>query len=171
MFTGLLIFSLLAYGLAFLVADAKIFGCPATDFYQDSEDYTYIRSAGILPLRQIVMRWRWCSRVVHALLTCYFCLGVWCGGLIHLSLVGLFQLEPSVPLLSSYPVLSRTLWGTVICTVMAAILGGGVCYLLELLIQLKEHLIGILEHRLDLLLLEKQRRQAREVVDVAPDIQ
>ena len=143
MLAALLVFSLLVYGLAFLVADAKIFGCPAKSFYQDPSDTDYIRGVSVVPLRQIVMQWRWCHRVVELLFKCYFCLGVWCGAAIHLFLVGLSQLDPKVPLLSSYPLLSSTTLGTVVCTVLAAVVGGGVCYILDLLVQVLENKVAI----------------------------
>jgi hypothetical protein len=143
MLAALLIFSILVYGLAFLVADAKIFGCPAKSFYDQPEDVAYIREVSILPLRQIFMRWRWCGRVIKSLLTCYFCLGVWCGALIHLALLGLHQLDSSVPLLSSYPLLSCTLWGTLVSTALAAIAGAVSCYLLDLLVQVLENKVAV----------------------------
>lgn len=165
MLAALLVFSLLVYGLAYLVADAKIFGCPARAFYADPTDVSYIREHCVLPLRQIVMRWGYplvsqesaLAALVSAeapaitpgkrsifklFLTCYFCLGVWCGALIHLALIGLFHLDPSVPLISSYPLLSLTLPGILVGTVLAAVAGAVMCYILDLLVQMLENKVA-----------------------------
>jgi len=149
MLAALFVFVLLVYGLACLVADAKLFGCPAKSFYADPTDEAYIREHSVLPLRQFVMRWRWCGRWVQLLLTCYLCLGVWCGAAIHLSLVGLFRLDPSVPLLSSYPLLSHTTLGVVICTALAAVAGGAACYVLDLSVQVLENKVALQEHAVE----------------------
>jgi hypothetical protein len=148
MLAALLVFPILVYGLACLVADAKLFGCPAKSFYADPTDVQYIRDHSVLPIRQIVMRWQrwsWLSRWVHLLLTCYLCLGVWCGAAIHLSLVGLSQLDPLVPLLRSYPLLSGTIPGTVICTILAAVAGGVSCYILDLVVRVLENKAALQE--------------------------
>jgi hypothetical protein len=144
MLAALLVFSLLVYGLACLVADAKIFGCPAKAFYQAPDDAAYIRESC-----QLVMRWQWCSHTVKLLLTCYLCLGAWCGGAIHLSLVGLFILDPTVPLLSSYPLLSSTLPGILIGTALAVVAGAVVCYILDLLVRVLENVVAAQDRAAD----------------------
>jgi hypothetical protein len=145
MMAALLIFFLLTYGLACLVADAKLFGCPAKSFYADPTDVQYIRENSVLPIRQAVLRLfpgTWFSRWIKLLLTCYLCLGVWCGAAVHLALVGLDRLDPTVPLLSSYPLLSSTALGNLVGMVLSAVAGGVACYVLDLLVQALENKVA-----------------------------
>lgn len=141
MLVTLLVFSLLVYGLAFLVADAKIFGCPTKAFLKEPTDVEYIRNAGVIPFRNILLK----SHFFQLLFECYFCMGVWCGAVIHLLLTLLHRLDNSVPLLDSYPLLSSSVFGIVVTTLLASILGAVVCYLTDLVVQVLESKVGSID--------------------------
>ncbi len=125
------LFSLAVYGLAFLLADAKIFGCPANGFPSDptEDDFAAVARKGMIPLRQLLLR----IRFLRKLLSCYFCLGVWCGMVVHGLLYTLAHVNP-------YWRDSYSLWGpleplnVIISTLLAALVGGPVCYAVDLVI-------------------------------------
>ena len=134
MLATLFVFCGLTYGLAYLVADAQIFGCSTTDYVADPDDHEYIRSAGILPLRPVVLRWAFFRKQFQ----CYFCLGVPSGATVHLLLLLLWHVDKNVPLLSSYFMLGRSALSIALTTVLAAILGCTVCGVTDLLVRVLE---------------------------------
>lgn len=77
-----IVFFLLVYGVIFLIADAEIFGCSTMGYLQDpgTEEWEqWTREAGVLKLRQKLLRFGFFQK----LFKCYFCLGVWCGPVVH----------------------------------------------------------------------------------------
>jgi hypothetical protein len=77
-----IVFFLLVYGLTFLIADATIFGCDTIGYLQkpyNEEWEAWVQETGILKIRQRLLRYRFFQQ----LFKCYFCLGFWCGMLIH----------------------------------------------------------------------------------------
>jgi len=124
----------MTYGLAFLVADAKIFGCPVTDYLEKPEDIQYIKTAGIVQLRQQLFRYI----ILQKLLSCYFCMGVWCGAAIHLNILAMHHY--GVQNLSSYFLLvqSEDAIAIILSTVNAALLGGPACYTVDLAVKALE---------------------------------
>ncbi len=115
-----IIFSFLTYGLAFLLADAKIFGRPVNDQTDES---------GIIPLRQHLLK----INFVQKLLTCYYCLGVWCGAIVFWIIV----------LAREYFTVSLSGIGDYVAgTVLSAILGGPVCYAIDLMMQALENIVS-----------------------------
>lgn len=134
MLATLALFSILVYGFAFLAADAKLFGCPVKDYNDNPTDVDYIRSCGTLPIRPIFLK----LKFFRELLSCYFCMGVWTGSAAHAVLV---LLAPyNVHILDSYILLSNTATGTAISFLIAAVIGGPVCYLADIMVQILENL-------------------------------
>ena len=74
------IFLMVCYSLAFLAADAKIFGCDTTSYKEDPTDTDYINPVGILRIRPLFLRFHF----FQELLSCYFCMGIWVGPVTHL---------------------------------------------------------------------------------------
>lgn len=143
MLATLVLFSLLTFGFAFLIADAKIFGCPAKEFvpaYDDAADGPTVFDPGIIPIRQFFLR----ATFIRELLECYFCLGVWCGILAHLTLLWMAQYNQLI--LNSYFILSTDGLGIVAGIFTAAVLGGPVCYITDLIVQIAENAVGALEN-------------------------
>jgi len=139
MLATLSLFALLVYGYAFLAADAKLFGCPTTDYKDQPDDTEYIRHAGILKIRQLFLK----NAFFRELFSCYFCLGVWTGMLAHGTLVVLAPYNPHI--LNSYILLSNDIVGSVSSFVVAAVIGGPLCYISEIVIQILEKLTDKLE--------------------------
>ena len=77
--TSLLIFILVCYSIAFLVADASIFGCGTVAYNEDPDDSRYVWSKGIFKIRPYFLH----IHFFRELFTCYFCLGVWVGPAAH----------------------------------------------------------------------------------------
>jgi hypothetical protein len=77
--TSLLIFILVCYSLAFLIADASIFGCGTAAYNEDPDNREYIWSKGIFKIRPYFLL----VPFFRKLFTCYFCLGVWVGFVAH----------------------------------------------------------------------------------------
>jgi hypothetical protein len=80
--TSVVVFTLVCYGIAFLVADASILGCGTAAYNEDPDDAEYIWSKGIFKLRPYFLQ----VRFFRELFTCYFCLGVWVGPVAHVLL-------------------------------------------------------------------------------------
>ncbi len=118
-----IVFSLVVYGLAFLFADAHIFGCDASSFKKD-EKWDDVKHIGMIPLRPLVLRFRF----FRELLKCYFCIGVWCGLLVHPLLwhffgQGYFLCHPNKPLA----------WFEGL--VLSALVSAPTCYIINLNVQ------------------------------------
>lgn len=108
MIGSLLLLGLLTFGMAFLVADSSLFGVSAKGYYEtvsEAEDLTedgfleeaeakyeevkdMLASNGIFRIRNRLMR----TRFFGELLSCYFCLGIWCGMASHTLLVAFSRL-------------------------------------------------------------------------------
>jgi len=71
---------MVSFSIAFLIADARIFGCDTTSYCETPHDYDYIYSVGIFKVRPFFLRYSF----FQELFSCYFCLGVWVGPLAHL---------------------------------------------------------------------------------------
>jgi len=78
-----IVFCTVAYALAFLAADAKIFGTSAYGFPDDPVPSDFENGGGILPIRQIFLR----IGFFRKLLGCYFCMGIWAGPTAHIMLL------------------------------------------------------------------------------------
>ena len=137
MLTLLILFFLSTYGLAYLIADAKIFGCPVQSYLEDPDDYEYIDTAGIIRIRQVLLRsgllWGIPARWAKELMRCYFCMGVWCGATVHLCFV--FLAQENTKIRDSYLLTSRSTAGFWICCGIAACAGSTSCYIIDLIIQ------------------------------------
>lgn len=133
MLATLILFALLTYGFAFLLADAKIFGCPIKDFVPALEGDHVILDKGVLPIRQLFLR----LPFVRELLGCHFCMGTWCGIVAHLLLLWLSEYNQLI--LNSYFLLSKDGLGIAVGVLTAAVLGGPVCYVTDLLVQIAEN--------------------------------
>lgn len=77
--TSVVVFILVAYAIAFLVADARIFGCDTVAYNEDPDDAEYIWSKGLFKIRPYFLQ----VNFFRELFTCYFCLGVWVGPVAH----------------------------------------------------------------------------------------
>jgi len=84
------------YGLTFLLADARIFGCDTTQFVQVMKQFEglpieewwpEVKGVGILPIRQHLLK----IKFFRELLSCYFCTGTWVGIVSHLLFYFFFQ--------------------------------------------------------------------------------
>jgi hypothetical protein len=136
-----LLFVFLSYGLAFLAADATIFGVSAKAFLEDPTDEEYIREAGILPFRRWLLQFPigFVRRFFQKLMKCYFCMGVWSGASAHLLLTLYANVNPNWR--NSYflwgPIDSKNL---VIGSTIAAVLGAGCTYVIDLVVGYLERL-------------------------------
>jgi hypothetical protein len=130
-----LLFVFISYGLAFLAADASIFGVSAKGFLKDPSDEEYIRSAGVFPFRRWVLQFplTFVRNFFQKLLKCYFCMGIWSGVGAHLLLSLYSHVNPSWR--NSY-----FLWGPidlknlVVGSMVAAVIGAVGNYILDLCI-------------------------------------
>lgn len=130
-----MVFALLTWGLVFLIADAKIFGCSARSYVEAlkanafSEAGYVLKEEGTLKIRNVLLRWAF----FRDLFGCYFCTGVWCGPLAHLLLrFG----SPEQQLITHANTASG--WATGI--IIAAALGGACSYLIDVTVGALEHL-------------------------------
>jgi len=138
-----LLFVFLSYGLAFLAADATIFGVSTKAFLQDPTDEKYIRESGVLPLRRWLLQFplSFVQQFFQKFMKCYFCMGIWTGAAAHLLLTLHAYWNPSWR--NSY-----FLWGPVdlknlvVGSMIAATVGATGTYTLDLF-------IGYLEHHQD----------------------
>ncbi len=113
----MLLFALLTYGLVFLVADARMFGCDAKLWNSGGSPEQDCLDIGILKIRQWFLKHDFFSE----LLGCYFCTGCYAGPVAHWLLI--YGLGPQYAL---YPHGSA---GTaVIMTMVAMPLGGVVAF-------------------------------------------
>jgi hypothetical protein len=85
---GLEVLVLCAYGLAFLAADAHIFGLGSVKYQAEAQFWPFQEQmkVGIIPLRPYLFRLRFFRELFH----CYFCMGVWTGAFTHLLLLNLY---------------------------------------------------------------------------------
>lgn len=85
---GLEVLVLCAYGLAFLAADAHIFGVGSVKYQAEAQFWPRKEqlSVGILPLRFFLFRFR----IMRELFRCYFCMGVWTGMITHALVLNLY---------------------------------------------------------------------------------
>lgn len=77
------VFCTVTYALAFLAADAKIFGISAYGFPEDPVPSDFAGGGGVLPIRQVFLK----IAFFRKLLGCYFCMGIWAGPSAHLLLL------------------------------------------------------------------------------------
>jgi hypothetical protein len=129
---SLLLFALLTYGLVFLLADARIFGCDAKEWNKAlalQEDCLEIgdqkllecQEKGILKWRQRLLRHSFFSD----LLGCYYCTGWWVGPVAYWLLLGAGMQFTYVP---------DTIFQAVVSTVVAAPLGGVSAYVIDTIV-------------------------------------
>lgn len=131
----LLLFALLVYGLCFLAADARIFGCDArgyTEIYEQEEisevDKEWITKSGVLPIRQHLLKFR----LFRELLSCYFCMGFWAGIGTHFYLRYYFQTD----YILWHP---DDTWWWCLGLGGAAVIGASVAYILDVVISVLEN--------------------------------
>ena len=77
--TSVVVFILVCYSIAFLIADANIFGCGTVAYNEDPDDGEFIWSKGVVKFRPNLFT----SRFFRELFTCYICQGKWVGPLAH----------------------------------------------------------------------------------------
>ncbi len=77
------VFCAVTYAIAFLAADAKIFGMSAYGFPEEPVPSDFENGGGLFPIRQIFLK----LGFFRKLLGCYFCLGIWSGPAAHLLLL------------------------------------------------------------------------------------
>lgn len=77
--TSVVVFILVAYSIAFLIADASIFGCGTEAYKEDPNDVEYIWSKGVFRVRPYLLH----IQFFEELFGCYFCLGIWTGPMAH----------------------------------------------------------------------------------------
>lgn len=123
------IFIFLSYGLAFLAADATIFGVSTQSFLEDPEDEEYIRTEGVFPFRRWLLRYNFFCK----LFKCYFCMGVWSGAVAHVLLILYAYLNPKWR--NSYFLWGPIdVWALVVGLIIAAIIGAVGSYLVDLVV-------------------------------------
>jgi hypothetical protein len=117
----MLLFAVLTYGLVFLLADARLFGCDAKLWLMASDPRRDCQDIGILKWRQRLLG----RPFFEDLLGCYFCTGCWAGPVAHWLLV--FGMGPRYPLYCdvSPPGIA------VIMTIIAVPLGGVCAFFLD----------------------------------------
>jgi hypothetical protein len=115
--------------MAFLLADAHIFGCDSESFSDPESLDVELRTTGIIPLRYYLMK------RVHffkELFSCYFCLGVWCGMGAHVLLRDFWG--------STYWLWHpSTIEGWLEGLLIAALIGAPLCYVSDLLVKVLEN--------------------------------
>lgn len=139
MIGSLLLLGLLAFGLAFLAADASLFGVSAKGYvevlteeegldpeFQDAEALRV--SDGILRLRNGLLK----IKFFRELLSCYFCLGLWCGMAAHALLVAFSQL-PEAGQVSYALAHGNSVWAWLGGLLVGGLVGAPLCYGLDLL--------------------------------------
>jgi len=130
-----LLFFLVSYGIAFLAADASIFGVSTKAFLEDPTDTEYINDAGVLPFRRWLLQFPLpvVREFFQKLMKCYFCMGVWTGVVSHLLLTTYAYVNPNWG--NSY-----FLWGPIdlknllVGSVIAAVAGAVGNYVIDLVI-------------------------------------
>lgn len=73
MLLSFIVWALAVWGMAFLAADARIFGCDTSSFLDPG---TKPLPKGIFPIRQRLLS---ASSFLREFLHCYFCMGFWFG--------------------------------------------------------------------------------------------
>jgi len=139
MLATLALFIFLIYGYAFLAADAAIFGCSIKDYNKDPIGALVRHPSGTLTVRHVFFK----VAFFRELLSCYFCMGVWAGMAAHGTLVLLAPYNPHI--LNSYILLSSGPTGTAISFLVAAVVGGPLCYIVDNSVQLLEQITDGLE--------------------------
>lgn len=133
-----LVFSCVVYGLSYLQADAKIFGCSTQSYQENPEDQEYLKHEGVFPFRLWLLN---SSKFFRKLFSCYFCMGVWNGPIAHVIL--LFYGEHNLTFRNSYflggPMdLETVLYGVLIATLVAPVTN----YVIDISISLAEFRMG-----------------------------
>jgi hypothetical protein len=144
---SLVLLGLLAFGLAFLAADASLFGVSAKGYWEtvsEAEELTdagfqeeavdkyhevedMLASNGVLRIRNRLMR----VRFFGELLSCYFCLGLWCGMAAHALLVAFSRLPDGG---FSYALAhGNGVWAWLGGLLVGGLVGAPLCYGLDLL--------------------------------------
>ncbi len=131
---SILLFAAATYGLTFLLADATIFGCSATQWKAhlqnptESEaermaEHEELFAEGILPVRQYFLQFSFFQK----LLSCYFCMGIWTGIVMHWVFLAYAHVNPSWR--DSYLLWGEfEPWTAVIGSGIAAFAGCTFCY-------------------------------------------
>lgn len=131
----MVIFALLTWGIAFLLADAKIFGCSTQEYKmtlhadERPEEATYLlKHGGIWKFRNFFLK----NKFFQEMLGCYFCLGFWCGLCAHVLL----------HYASKHHFIQHagTFRGWALGLTLAGILGAVLSYLVNLIIGILENL-------------------------------
>jgi hypothetical protein len=68
-----------SYSIAFLIADATVFGCGTVAYTEKPDDTEYIWSKGVFKIRPYFLLFKF----FRDLFSCYFCLGIWVGPIAH----------------------------------------------------------------------------------------
>lgn len=129
--SGFFTFILVTYGLAFLIADAHIFGCDAGTYksYEGSPDEYEAYKIGIIKIRPYLMRFEFFNEQFN----CYFCLGVWCGVFLHWPLRYLYGDAYWIPH-------SPTHLGWTIAIACSALASAPCCYIVNLVVKRLEQI-------------------------------
>jgi len=116
----MLLFALLTYGIVFLLADARLFGCDAKLWNAGSNPEQDCKEIGVFKIRQVLLR----NSFFSDLFGCYFCTGCYAGPIAHWLL--------SYGLGSQYFLYSGVDLGpAVVMTLISAPLGGAVAYIID----------------------------------------
>jgi len=127
-----LLFPVIAYAIAYLIADAEIFGVPTQWYLQDTSDVEGIKNKGVLKVRQHLLK----INFFRSQFSCYFCLGIWAGALAHLLICFATFHLPNLG--TSYLLLGTEIKGILVGTAVAALIGAPVCLLLNLVVEWAE---------------------------------
>ena len=145
MIGSLLLLGLLSFGLAFLVSDARIFGMSSKEYldiraeaeelddaelhdeatFKFQELEQILSREGILRIRNPLLR----IRFYRELLSCYFCLGLWCGMAAHWLLVD-FSRTSGMPYALAH---GTSLWAWLGGLAISGLVGAPLCYGFDLL--------------------------------------
>jgi hypothetical protein len=145
---SLILLGLLTFGLAFLAADASLFGVSAKGYvktvaeaeewddagFQDDafskfeEADQLLETNGLLKIRNRLLR----VRFFRELLSCYFCLGLWCGMAAHTLLVAFSRL-PEVGQTSYALAHGNSVWAWLGGLFIGGIVAAPLCYGIDLL--------------------------------------
>jgi hypothetical protein len=118
----MLLFALLTYGLVFLIADARIFGCDAKLWNSGGNPEEDCRDVGVFKIRQNLLKH---SFFAHQL-GCYFCVGCWTGPMAYwlLHFAGATQALPG----------ADTLMPAIAASIASVPLGGACALILDVVV-------------------------------------
>jgi hypothetical protein len=118
---SLLAFCLAVYGLTFLLADARIFGCDAKLWHSGPSPEDTCSNIGIFKIRQRFLKYGFFAD----LLVCYFCVGCWAGLGMHFVFARLFETRYFLASASVSTV------DSVLTAMTATVIGGAAAFIID----------------------------------------